>query len=165
MKTSIHCIKWVILITGFLTSSFAFAVVDKKVIPGSACHSYIGAYTADLNHYSDRIENISANGRWVTCPIVRDNVTNVNGFTVEVRMDRDPGANSNLVCAATSWTPLGGFVATGFFSYAGAGPAINVIGVGASAPFGHYNMICYLPPNSSIFSYMYTEDAPTDFNN
>jgi PKD repeat protein len=142
------------ILGGLIVSNMAFAV-DRKVYPGATCHSYVGSLNDDFDHLSQYIENKNTtNLRLVTCPIVRDNVLNVNGTNaVSIQVNRDNSTTIALSCVLTSWDPIGNYVDSDFASFSGVGQNTLSLNVVTSVVDGYYNVICFLPPLSSIYSY------------
>lgn len=145
---------------------------DAKVFSGNLCKAYYGRDNASIDSYVHGANNNHATlGKWVSCPIVRDNTTNTNGtwnwwFSrgVQVAVRNAASGSRRLTCNLRSYTSTGGFLESNSgFRLPGTG-TIN-LDLNKSANMGFYSMYCYLPPRSRIISYKVIEYASTDSNN
>jgi hypothetical protein len=164
-------------------------VFDAKTYPGLGCQAHDGDQEVDLNHFATSswflqlpplpavlkggTWNESAAARRVTCPIVRDNISNANGtfgaaaganLGVNVWVNNQGAANA-LTCTLYSNNPWGTAVALNTASAAAGQQQLNLDVNASTAGSGHYSLQCTLPPQSSVFSYRVFEYLPTDQNN
>jgi hypothetical protein len=165
MKTSMNTTKATAIcsVFGLLTAFVAPASqADEKVYPGSQCRAYYSF--AQGNTRSDyigmwNINGFGEDGVYIVCPIVRDNVSNMNGTrSAKIMVFNQRGINDEKVsCGLWSNSQNGGTVAlkAAYAEYNGDNE-LNV-DVDASASGGIYGLTCFLPPQSGIWSYRIDE--------
>lgn len=164
-------------------------VFDAKTYPGLGCQAADGDQEVDLNHSAvsswflqlpplpailkGGTWNESAAARKVTCPIVRDNISNATGtfgaaaganVGVNVWVNNQGAANA-LSCTLYSNNQWGVAVASNTAASAVGQQQLNLDVNASIAGTGHYSLQCTLPPQSSVFSYRVYEFLPTDQNN
>jgi hypothetical protein len=155
MNTTIKTTLFVLstAMAGSLISTQALAT-DAKTLPGAACEARFGSQTSNFNKTSrNTIWNRSGVRRWVSCPILRDRTINADGFP-DMRVY---ASNPNTICRIYSRSRTGAFhdvqARIGSFMF------FNQVNV--SSLRGSYNMMCLLPPNGHLRSYIINEFVPT----
>lgn len=128
---------------------------DPKVYTGAECVPAFGQQAVDLPKTVGAITNLSADERFIVCPIVRDNVFNLNGTKSALVNVYTPGAT--LTCDLFSMDQFAVVVASRTASTSGAGNQTLNVDVNASASKGMYGISCGLPEGGQVFSYRITE--------
>lgn len=138
---------------------------DTKTFSGGMCQPYFGSQAGDFNqtHYS--MYNKTNGFRSISCPLVRDNVNNLNGPSSVVMNVKNGGAPSKLSCTAYSYKDDGTLLASNAKNTSSAGVSKLIMYVNKSAKNGHYSIYCSLPKYSSVLSYQIFEFLRTDNNN
>lgn len=136
---------------------------DGKVYAGSAClpqdfsAPFINRTTA-LQHFNpDPSSRIS-----IVCPIIRDNTENLNGYSVRVWVSRDENAIEPLSCNLASCDVFANCGTSDVESHSGVGLAVLELRVPTSFKGSTYQLNCFLPSFSIIFTYQVREFLPTD---
>ncbi|MGQ0443645.1 MAG: hypothetical protein ACT4O2_00595 [Beijerinckiaceae bacterium] len=149
----------------FLSTALAGALAaastahaDVKVLPGNACQAAIGNEAADFNN-SAFIRNVSggpgSGGRFVVCPIVRDNHANLNGVnSVDVRVRSAVGA---VTCFLESFTALGDLVESNRNETTSTVVTNLPLDINTSTNGGTYSLRCFLFPGSMVLGYRVNE--------
>ncbi len=133
-----------------------FFSYDAKTFHGSECQPYYGSQSGDFNYYTNRIYNTGSSGRWVTCPVVRDNTTNTSG-TLGTEIYVSNIAGQTLSCTLYSYDSHGVWVASNYKSTTAGGKQTLFPDVNSSKNMGNYSLSCYLPKGASIYSYKVKE--------
>ena len=144
-------------------------IFDEKVMPGSACQATIGSQAGELNHYAPYLKNFADSAVSVTCPIVRDNTTNLTGTWSAAVTGYNPGGV--VFCTLYSYDEFGAFLdlsaaavaAVGNFALVLDMPPVGPLAV--SAIDSYYSVLCNLPAGAQLYSYRWAERIPTDYNN
>jgi hypothetical protein len=141
-----------------LSLSNASYAEDPKVYPGQACHALYESDAAGLTREANGIYSRQGNV-YVSCPIVRDNVSNLDGTkdAVVIVWNEQFIVQNNVGCTLYSNTLGGATVATKSAVAALGGPLTLNVDVNASQNGGYYNLHCWLPIHSGILSYRITE--------
>ncbi|MCG8419409.1 MAG: hypothetical protein MJE77_15870 [Proteobacteria bacterium] len=137
---------------------------DSKVMSGNMCQPYFGSTAGDLQSQADGIYNSNAtSSRWVSCPIARDNLTNLDGTArVYVRTRRFDAATT-MSCNLHSRQSDGTFIESDNAVASGAVLFQSLfLDVNSSASYGFYNIYCLIPPRGRIHSYRVDEFLPTE---
>jgi len=165
MKTSNSVLSAVIVsvlgLSATLGAPQAYAE-DQKIYTGTQCRP---SYPSDFDKINSPAWGVFVapyvtEGAFVSCPITRDNVSNLNGTkqAIVYVFERDPG-QEGVICGLTSYDAFGNQVESrqaGVPVGARNFQELNV-DVNASANLGYYALACYLPPESGIYSYRINE--------
>lgn len=149
-----------ICITGISSLLMANAgyALDEKVYPGNMCQTGSGSQDGDISHWATYLSNGSGFSRGVACPIVRDNMTNVNGIpTVYVRVNRSASASTNFTCYLYNMTSTGSSWFVDSASFSGTGNTSLYLSLPTTTGFGHHTIYCSVPNGSRIISYRVEE--------
>lgn len=156
MKTSNSVLSAVVVsvlgLSATLNAPQAYAD-DEKVYPGNACeNSYFldvfdNKKAALVKHNGGGIWNESSlNDAFITCPIVRDNVSNGNGTKgAIVRVYNTRTDAAAVGCSLVSVDALGQIITIKSAQATTLGVVNLEVGVNASANLGLYYISCYLP--------------------
>jgi hypothetical protein len=156
MKPMSHMFIALVTVGVFLLSGLAIAQ-DRKIHSGNMCQPEYHSYATDLQALPNGSRNGSTTATiHVTCPIVRDNVLNVNG-TIQAFVNVQSSGGLNLSCYLGSYDPTGAFIASTSASTVSNVPIGLNVDVGASAVLGSYALHCILPPLARIFNYDISE--------
>lgn len=146
------------------SGGIAILVFDKKYFSGEVCQPRYGSQSSDFNYiYGYGITNKSTGYRYVTCPIISDEVKpgSSAGIVVDVfngktgttlscyfRAKNRLGNSIDSDSAATSY--YGNFQQNMYVSSGGYGYPVN------------YYLSCKMPPNSRIVSFTLRESGNTN---
>lgn len=137
---------------------------DSKVYNGSMCQPLHGSqaekfYTSATAGISNEpFNNSNTQGRWVSCPIVRDIINNTNGVKVWVNVDRNDRTSLSLNCTVTSSnTTSTGSVDSLTKSQTQTGRRWLNFDLNTSQSYGTFSLSCYLPAKSTVKSYVVSE--------
>lgn len=111
---------------------------------GSYCNPYFGNQSADFNHQWDGLSNTSTGSRWVSCPVVVDEIANLTGTSrIWVRWD-DGGAGSTLTCYLYAMNVNADVGQSQSASDVGGG-WFSIPNITTDDFWGNYILYCYLP--------------------
>ena len=133
---------------------------DEKVMPGLACQPELASLdTSRTSSFASYISNNDAtNTLHVTCPVVRDNISNINGTDWSyVRVRGNTTTGTDVSCTLYSYDSLGGFLESDFAQGGAAGNVSLSLDVDSSGFGGFYSYHCVLPPGGRIYSYRVSE--------
>lgn len=151
--------KSVILSTALavaLAAASAAHAADAKVYPGNACQEFFGDHAGDLFRTVAFLRNESAQDTIVICPIVRDNIGNLNGVVgADVRVQSTAGAL--LKCYLQSRSALGQLLEQDEVETTSENVNVLPLDVDISTHGGTYSLACELPPQGRIYGYRVTE--------
>jgi hypothetical protein len=139
-------------------SSSAFAT-DAKTFSGNGCQAWFGNQRNDFDARHDGVYNTSAGSRWASCPITRDNTTNVpngggnGGGTQQVWVYVNHPGGTNSTCILRSQTAIG----TNLDSDSRSGNGWISLNVGNSVNWGPYMLYCYIPSGGRLSHYYVNE--------
>jgi hypothetical protein len=133
---------------------------DNKAYPGSGCQAVDGV--PDIEHFgiAGVWNTSSTTARQVICPVVRDNTINTNGLAgdVWIYVNRSNVTGYQLVCTLFSTRASDGVTLFQFSrSTSATGPVRLSIPVSSSEAGGPYSIMCTVPPESIIYSYLVPE--------
>lgn len=168
-------INWLAASATILVTSVAFAAppYDAKVYSGSFCQPY-HATQSDSIGYPHGAVNRTSHFVWVACPIVRDNVRNVDGswkgdstsagLEVRVRNQANVGSGDNLTCYFKSYSAGSYLLQTddGYVKPSAAQHGAIELNLDRSSDGGYYTLLCHLPAYSSVLNYQLKEYKSTD---
>ena len=131
---------------------------DQKVYHGTTCRPFYPADAAKLTAFQLGLFT-GASAAYITCPIVRDNVANLNGTKdAVVTVFNRRYIDANAGCTLWSTDQIGNTVASkGDVADPFSGDQELNVNVSASVSGGSYSMTCWLPPYSGIRSYRINE--------
>lgn len=130
---------------------------DQKVYDGTECRAYYPAdaarlITTDFGLFAGQ------NEVFINCPIVRDNISNLNGTKAAVVSVFNRNIDGLVGCTLWSNSDNGGnVVKTAAVAQSFQGQQQLNVDVNASLNSGYYHLVCYLPPGSGILSYRINE--------
>lgn len=132
---------------GFLAmSGNVFAGENGHAYNGSYCNNYFGSEATQFNHQWDGIRNISAASRYVSCPVIVDEIANTSGTTqVWVHWT---GAGT-LSCYLNSKNGSGTNRQTQSNSRVNTG-WLSIPNITSDDYWGSYSMYCYLPASGTL---------------
>lgn len=144
----------VIGLVGFLGTPSVQAATDL-IYSGNGCQAYWGSEVTDINAYNSSVYNKSTTlQRWVSCPIVTHNSTNVNGPQfVYARVKRGTITGISLSCYLRSYSSTGTLLDTDSVLTSASSPTSLSLDVETSGNAGYYTLTCNLPPQSYVYSY------------
>lgn len=152
--------KFTVIATLALASTWSgiTAAADHKVHSGAMCQPLHGSQIADFRFTLSGIYNQNqTSSRNVTCPIVRDVTTNIDGVTVRVRVDRSDTTNRALTCRLYSRN----FPGNGYYQDSDStsvdGDDELVLMLDDSYSGNDYTMYCTLPARSLVVNYVVEE--------
>lgn len=130
---------------------------DQKVYSGSACGAVYPQDYANLIRYKEGI--FAGPGQAVvSCPIVRDNDTNVNGTNgAIVRVYNTRSDAGGTACVLYVMGPHGELITTKTVQTKTLGKVDLDLDVNTSVNQGPYYLLCTLPVNSGVMSYSINE--------
>jgi len=133
---------------------------DRKTFPGSSCQGWGNVNAEIAATDGGGVLNSSFTSAYtVSCPVVRDNTTNLNGAAdVLVYAYRDGSTATALSCIFKVTRAADG---TDYYSLTRStsvsGNVSLTIPVTSSVSGGFYNLLCVLPPRSKIHGYIVSE--------
>lgn len=145
-----------------LKKKFWRSKYDIKTTNGSACQPINGWESTDFNHTATGTVNTSFERKFVSCPIVRDNVTTKGD--AHVRAYVETAGAGDMGCAALSLGAFGTFISGTFDVTTVIGNNELNMYLPSSAINGNYVLVCSMPEKSRISSYRLTEKLSTDDN-
>lgn len=113
---------------------------------GSYCDNYYGSKVGDFNHQHNGIKNNASSGRYISCPIIVDEIAKTTGTT---RVWLYYTGNGTISCTmfsknhdgSTRQSRSGSRTNTGWFQI----PEIT-----SDNYWGSYSMYCYLPSHGVL---------------
>lgn len=138
------------LITLAALGSFAFYgnayAENGHAYNGSFCDNYYGSQVGNFNHQHNGIRNNTNSGRYVSCPVIVDEIAKTTGTT---RVWLYYSGSGKISCSmfskngngTTRQSKTGSRTNSGWFSI----PAIT-----SDNYWGSYSMYCYLPPKGIL---------------
>lgn len=135
----------------------AFAV-DGKVHPGSMCQPSDYSDASGLSTGGGFMKNIGSVAKFVTCPVIRDNVTNTNGISRAKMVVYNSQSGSTTYCYLYSRSPSGGYIESEYSGvWTGVGHYTWNMDLDSSADRGLYYFSCYLSPGARVTAYTVDE--------
>ena len=118
---------------------------------GSYCKAYVGSQEADLIHAFTGTYNAASAARFITCPVLVDEVSNTDGTTqVWVHWTANVNApNDTITCGLTSLDEKGLFRQGQNATRTGTGRLV-LPNVTNDDPSGSYFLLCVLPSAGTI---------------
>jgi len=134
------------LISGWLGVITSVSAENGHAYNGSYCDNYYGSQAGSFNHQHNGIRNNDAAGRYVSCPVIVDEIANTNGTT---RVWVHYSGNGTVRCTMFNKNPNGSTrqsrsgsrVNSGWFSI----PTFS-----SDNYWGSYSMYCYLPSKGML---------------
>lgn len=115
---------------------------------GSFCKPYYGSQAGDFIYAHNGIYNGGSGGRYVTCPVIVDEIANTNGTTRVWVHWTAAAASDTLRCTLLSKTFNGGTQDSHANTRTNTG--WMYLDVNSDDFWGSYNMYCYLPQRGRI---------------
>ncbi|ADJ28217.1 hypothetical protein [Nitrosococcus watsonii] len=141
-------IKLIILLACF--GSFALYgnayAIDGKSYNGSYCTHYYGAQAGDFSYQVDGIKNNANAGRYISCPVLVDQVGNIEGTDKAVLYYTGTGMVS---CVLYSQNADGSTRQSRTGSRTNSG-WLSIPNITSDDYWGSYSMYCYLPPQGVL---------------
>ena len=155
IKTFIFSLIGLSLISPWAISDSMAA--DNKVYPGNMCKP---DWSSRNNYYyvnDSMFSNNTDQDIWVNCPVIKDIASSYLPTSAKVRVG---GSNwsGTLTCSLRSHTMWGSvsFSSSDSLSRERYEELYMVVPIGVSE--GYFSIRCYLPRNTTIFSYSITEN-------
>jgi hypothetical protein len=140
-------------VIGLLALSGNAFATDAKAYNGTGCDNYFAADSAQFNHQNDGIKNISGAGRYVSCPIVVDEIASTAGTqAVYVRW----AGTGSFSCTLLNYDINGVLKQYKTASRSGSG-WLTMPNLTADDYWGNYSMWCYLPAGGVLQTYWIDE--------
>jgi len=140
------CASATVLLVSLGLSTASQAAIVGSVISGADCQPYFGSEASSFNFRDNGIKNVSSGSRWVTCPLVRQNVSSTNGTTFALVQYIGSGT---LSCSNYNWNSAGTQRTIFSKSRNGSGN-LTLPGFATSYTFGAYTVRCYVPSGGTI---------------
>lgn len=142
--------------------SSAYAGSDAKVMAGSACQftDPTKQTLTSVAFQSGNITNTADQPARVVCPVVRDNINNLDGIVAATMRVRG-SAGVAVLCFLRSRDRFGTIIEDDVSSGGANGPQSVTLDVSTSSRSGSYDVSCRLPKNGSILTYQVSEFTPT----
>lgn len=119
---------------------------DGKSYNGSYCDNYYGSQAGDFSHQIDGIKNNASAGRYISCPVLVDQVGNIEGTDTVALYYTGTGTVS---CALFSQNANGSTRQSRTGSRANSG-WFFIPNITSDDYWGSYSMYCYLPPQGVL---------------
>lgn len=129
-----------------LTSSFNALAGNGHAYNGSYCNPYYGTQSDSFEHRQNGIKNTSSSTKYISCPVIVDEIANTTGTHQTTLHYTGPGTVSCIMfnqhgIGSTRQTQSGTRAGTGWFTIPGF--TSDVWG-------GTYSMYCSLPSGGTL---------------
>ena len=131
-----------------LASFNGTALGGQRVVGGEICSTFYASQAGSLNHNTYGSTNISGSAIWVTCPIVRDNVSNTTGTSGLWVYITASSSTDTTLCWNYSKGPSGNLIQGKSAWLTGSGWLSLDTSLGTS--WGPYSVYCLLGPNDTL---------------
>jgi hypothetical protein len=132
------------LIAFAVIAGAAAAAENGLAYNGSYCKAYYGTQTGDFNNQYNGIYNLGSAGRYISCPVVVDEVAVVTGTTRVWLYWRANVSTDTISCTLFSMNGDGSVRQSQSANKAGTG-WFSIPNLTTDDFWGSYSMYCYLP--------------------
>jgi hypothetical protein len=129
---------------------------DAKTFSGVECQPQFPDLAANYYNTFFGVQNVGTDTLWLTCPVVRDNVTNTNG-TSAFKMRVSSNGFDALECTLYSLDMDGNIVDLNSDATTSDIPVSLDLDVATSVANGYYAVTCDVPPFGRVYGYKLKE--------
>jgi len=116
---------------------------------GSYCKTYYGSQSGDFNHQYNGIVNNGTSGRYISCPVLVDEIDATTGTTRVWLNWQTPVASDTISCSLFSMNGNGTIRQSRSASKTGSG-WFAISNLTSDDFWGSYSMYCYLPRSGTL---------------